>query len=171
MFAKLIAKLANLLPGTLAEPCLGPRTTLPGTKYTFARAVLEGQGVIFSDKWRDRYQVYAWLPLGWKKIPSLSRSEKLVDDKGRTRAIINRIDGAPILLLTNRFYVAQGTDRNDAIICHVMDGGKIIYTTPIRDMTSDRHLRDERYQVAFKEADAWLEAHYPDHDNPSAYWD
>ena len=143
-----------------------------------AKAILEMAGVEFLGPVEDDdlFQ-YVKLPPGWQKQPTdHSMWSKLVDEKGRERASIFYkaafYDRNAHLHLSTRFAVSFDYKRSEEeaiAVAHVTDCGKKIHSTdPIR-MKNDCDW--EAQDKAKNRAEKWLKKHYPDWQNPGAYWD
>jgi hypothetical protein len=138
--------------------------------------VAEALGIQFG-KTVDRVFIEATLPDGWKIVPtSHAMWSDLVDDKGRKRAAI--------------FFKAAFYDYNAHISfeCrYVIDGyvddvgvdGVTMRKCQVVDKATDQPLwtseaaddRDFKAQDRNREeATAWLNAQFPKHDDPFAYW-
>jgi hypothetical protein len=112
------------------------------------------------------------LPQDWKKErtghPMWSN---LVDDKGRVRANIFYVsqigDSDAFMNLTTRFSVRLDYDKKEKeniSIAEVCDSESVIYVTESLEAC---YLNDEKVANSAKE---WLSEHYPDWQNPGAYW-
>lgn len=120
---------------------------------------------------------YVKLPEGWRKEQGGdSRWTKLIDNKGRVRANIFYkaafYDRSAHLSLSRRFNVSYNYDRVDAedvATADVTDCGEVIYSTdPIQLSDKERYTASEKARAMAK---SWLHEHYPDWENPGAYWD
>lgn len=122
------------------------------------------------------------LPTGWKKrSTSHAMWNDLVDDKDRVRATFFYkaafYDRSAHINPVRRFeaaYEPEGGFSNyepDAK-CHaiVKDCGKEIYRSPA-EHTGNKDTYESAGEKARKAAKAWLQEHYPNADDPCAYWD
>ena len=163
------------------------KSTLPKEMTNVTRKQLKAIGFVFGNDVDDLF-VEVTMPNGWKKQPTEhSMWSDLLDDKGRKRAAIFYkaafYDRSASLYLTNR-YVCQ-TQPEDFYknkdmtyeerkqgrwACVVLDGEEIVFQTEWAT-----HKDTERYYNEDDEmrdiAKAWLAEHYPDYENPMAYWD
>lgn len=143
------------------------------------KAILKAAGVQFLGEVEDdpMFQ-YVELPAGWKKVPTdHSMWSMLVDDKGRERARIFYkaafYDRRANMNLSTRFGVQRDYDRQDkenVAVAHITDCGKVIHTTEPIQLPEDDCKKYEVADEAYKAAVAWLNEHYPDWQNPGAYW-
>lgn len=144
------------------------------------KAILESFGIKFLGPVPgDSLFQFIELPAGWKKIPTdHSMWSDIVDDQGRIRiAVFYKAafyDRNAHFHIERRFSAAldyKARDNNIAI-AHVKDAGKVIFTTePIK---LDNWQSKESLDIcdsATKKATEWLTEHYPDWQNPGAYWD
>ncbi len=159
-------------------------STLPikinsGTKEQF-----EQMGIVFGDPVDDLFRI-AQLPDGWEKVPTdHSMWSKLIDKKRRERASIFYkaafYDRDAFLNITRRFsygvipvngyddpdYEYNTTPRKAA----VFDCEKIIWESEpmeIAEGTKPYAVSDALAPLGA----GWLFEHYPDWENPLAYWD
>lgn len=143
------------------------------------REQLEKIGIIFGDPVDDLF-VAVKLPDGWRKATTDHPLwTDLIDDKGCKRAMMFYkaafYDRHAHISLTNRY--SSGVDYDfiedncrTKRRCVVKDIDNIIYQTKEIEWNDDRP--DWEVERALeKEANDWLDDHYPDHDNPLAYWD
>jgi hypothetical protein len=155
--------------------------TLPTDMGADDRKVLEQAGVVFGDKVSgDEMFTYVTLPAGWKKVAtSHSMWSNLVDDKGRTRASMFYkaafYDRSAHLHTNRRFGIGMDYDRSDKgiIVKFVTDGETKVFTTKEYPYTGEQYREDYKAQdsAATDEVTAWLEEHYPNWEDASAYWD
>lgn len=155
--------------------------TLPTRMGEDDRRVLEQAGVIFDDQVRgDEMFTYVTLPAGWKKVlTSHSMWSDLADDKGRKRASMFYkaafYDRDAFLRVNHRYGISMDyayEESNSAIRFNVTDGDQVVFS-------SAAHRYVEKYsreweaaeQAASNEASTWLNHHYPQWEDPSAYWD
>lgn len=150
------------------------------------REALETMGVVFHDQ-EDLF-VHVDLPEGWKKVATdHSMWSNLLDDKGRCRASMfykaafyDR-DASISLnrrLTTARDYSDEAMDANISR-CFVKDGETIIFTS--KDYETDKKDKSEEARLKYMnenwdylcsiECEEWLDEHYPDWEDASAYWD
>ena len=153
-------------------------TTLP-TDMRDAKVVLEAAGVKFLGVVEDdpMFQ-YVELPNGWKKVAtSHSMHSDLVDDKGRKRAGIFYkaafYDRSAHLSVNRRYGTSSDYDRLEkekVAVATVTDGNNVIFTTdPVRfEEDSARYDAQDKARAL---AVAWLNEHYPNWEDASAYWD
>ena len=155
--------------------------TLPRQMSSDDRKALEQAGVVFGDPIPgDDLFVYVTLPEGWSKSgTSHSLHSDLVDNKGRKRASIFYkaafYDRRANLHVMRRFDIDIDYDRSDkgVIVKFVTDGGTKVFTTKEYAYTGEQYREDYYTQMsaATDEVTAWLEEHYPNWEDASAYWD
>lgn len=146
-----------------------------------ARTALEAAGVKFGEVVEnDPLFTYVELPEGWHKSGmSDSRGSELRDARGNVRATIfykaAYYDRHASLSICIRYRIHQDYDYEDehqAIRAVVRRGDKVVHATAVR-YYGDRY--DSTYfrasDQAFAEAESWLDEHYPNWRDPSAYWD
>jgi len=118
------------------------------------------------------------LPDGWKKVGTdHSMWSKLIDDKGRTRAMIfykaafydrsTHIDFCKRYQTRSEHFESEKNPAKDfdhARIVNVIDTAtdKVIFS-------GEKHFFDG-YDAAYKVAHEWLNQNYPDWENVNAYW-
>lgn len=157
-------------------------TTLPtDMSGENTKTILEGFGVKFlGEVESDPMFQYVELPSSWKLQPTdHSMWSDLLDDKGRKRAAIFYKAAfyarSARLSLSVRYSCCRDYDKQDSdnvAVASVYDGSKILYTTEPIELPAEKTT--EYYDVgdsADKAARQWLDEHYPDWKNPSAYWD
>jgi hypothetical protein len=137
------------------------------------------------------------LPAGWEKVPTdhpYGYWTNLLDDKGRERAHIfykaaiydrrAHISFVNCINATTGRYLREdrGSEDlpgdDDAVVIRKLVGGesRVLHRaecTVVRQKGGYKANRDfwaARDKVDC-EAKAWVEEHYPDHNNPAAYWD
>jgi len=155
--------------------------TLPH-KFNFCKKEdFEKMGIVFGEKEDDLFSKVA-LPAGWKKLPTdHSMWSRLVDHKGRERASIFYkaafYDRDAFLNLTPRFSTLCDPENSNSETSYderkkgnwfglVKDGEEVIFKTkPIKNPTY------EQQTALRKEADDWLDAHYPEWRDATKYWD
>ncbi len=153
--------------------------TLPTEMGVTDRTALESAGVKFGEPVNgDPIFTYVELPNGWKKVPTdHSMWSELLDEKGRKRASIFYkaafYDRSAHLNADRRY--SYGTDYDAAsarnvVVSHVRDGRTVIFSTEEIAMKEGQHSW-ELSDIADKAAKDWLDAHYPDWHDASAYWD
>lgn len=159
------------------------RDSYVGDKRVSGKTLFEKAGVVFHDEVVDGIFQRVTLPAGWKKVATdHSMWSKLVDDKGRERASIFYkaafYDRSAHIGLNCRYGVRQDYDRDEAgeIVFQVRDGETSIFESvlkPTFDRKTDEGRRAwyEAREQPQAEATRWLEAHYPNWQDPSAYWD
>jgi len=153
--------------------------TLPTDMQGNAKAVLEAAGVKFLGVVEDdpMFQ-YVELPKGWKKAATgHSMWSDLVDDKGRKRAGIFYkaafYDRSAHLGVNRRYGISIDYNRLDAekvAVAMATDGDKTIFTTAPVGFEEDK-ARYDAQDKARALAVAWLNEHYPNWEDASAYWD
>jgi hypothetical protein len=153
--------------------------TLPTKIDPTAKQTLEEAGVKFGEVVpEDELFQFVDLPEGWKKVRTdHSMWSKLLDEKDRERAQIFYkaafYDRSSQLHLSCRYGVRQDYTRRDeegVAVALVTDCGQTIHTTePIPLKDKDRPW--EEGDQAASLGTAWLDEHYPDWENPGAYWD
>lgn len=153
--------------------------TLPTDMQGDAKAVLEAAGVKFLGVVEDdpMFQ-YVELPAGWKKVATgHSMWSDLVDDKGNKRAGIFYkaafYDRSAHLGVNRRYGVSIDYDRLDAekvAVAMVTDGDAAIFTTDPVGFEEDKACYDAQDKARVL-AVAWLNEHYPNWEDASAYWD
>lgn len=163
--------------------------SLPRIMQNVARTQLETLGFKFGENIDDLF-IQAELPEGWqKKATDHSMWSKLFDSQGRERAMIFYkaafYDRKAHMSLTNRYTCGTrpvgGWDapRPHASEGYVTDAGVDIHVTAPTEPEPafDRENREpwDKWSAAQDarraEAKAWLDEHYPDFQNPLAYWD
>ena len=142
-----------------------------------SRKQFEDMGIVFGENVDDLF-VQVTLPEGWKKEPTDHNMwSKLLDDRGRERAAIFYkaafYDRSAHMTITRRFsYGYQPVGGWDQAIDDpregvVTDCGEVIWRTdPILLSGVDSSM-----SLLESEAKKWLEEHYPDWEDPLAYWD
>lgn len=143
------------------------------------RAELEKMGVVYGDDYDDLF-VNVTLPSGWKVEPTEhSMWSKLVDDSGRERASVFYkaafYDRRARLSLNCRYRVdsyfecdADGEPMEypaTHVKVVVMDDKTAIESFGVRE-PSDYESADSHRAAAT----AWLDNHFPNHADPTAYW-
>jgi hypothetical protein len=155
-----------------------PKQINLGTREQF-----EKMGIIFGEDADDLF-VEVVLPPGWKKVATdHDMWSHLVDDKGRDRAAIffkaAFYDRYAHLSIERRFsYSSVPTDGWDEYVygvskkCGVVtDCGKVIFKTEDLDPETFPGKRYEMDDALYFPCKKWLEEHYPDWEDPLAYWD
>ena len=155
-------------------------TTLPTDIMTQnGKEILEGFGVVWDDVVEDDplFQ-HVTLPEGWtREGTGHSMHSDVLDEKGRKRIGIFYkaafYDRSAHMSLTKRYSYRHDYDRQDRDnvgVTQIKDGDNVIHTTePIVIKEDDKGFRiSERCN---KLAIVWLDEHYPDWNNPAAYWD
>lgn len=157
--------------------------TLPTRRNDFdvnsvnSQKVLEDAGVKFGEVVTgDSLFQYVELPQEWKKVPtSHSMWSDLVDEKGRKRASIFYkaafYDREAFYKVISRYStsVERPPKRYGVTVGQVLDGQTVIHTTePITGEGKKNYELSNEAQVAAAE---WLDEHFPNWRNPSAYWD
>lgn len=160
---------------------------LPTQVDSESKAALTAAGVVFGPPVEgDEMFCAAILPAGWKKESTdHSMWSKLVDDKGRTRAMIFYkaafYDRSAHMSAERRFNVRTDYDRREKsgeAVAFVEDCGKRIHeTAPIalpKMDPSDRKGVSEYYALTDRAsalATEWLAKHFPRWEDAAAYWD
>ena len=153
-------------------------TTLP-TEFMSdnGKTALEKAGVVFGDVVEgDPLFQYVVLPEGWKKrTTDHSVHSVLVDDKGRNRASIFYkaafYDRKASISLRRRYTYTQGYERlgkESVYVALVKDGDIVIHQTEPIPKPADKEwlARESSDKLAID----WLDQHYPDWKDASAYW-
>lgn len=153
--------------------------TLPTDMQGDAKAVLEAAGVKFLGVIEDdpMFQ-YVELPDGWKKVATgHSMWSDLVDDKGRKRAGIFYkaafYDRSAHIGVNRRYGINidyNHLDVENVAVAMVTDGEAAIFTTDSIGFEEDK-ARYDAQNKACALAVAWLNEHYPNWEDASAYWD
>lgn len=163
--------------------------TLPSRGYD--RAPLEAAGVAFGEPVPgDPLFVYATLPDGWRKVATgHSLYSKLLDDQGRVRATIMYkaafYDRDASLSVARRFrpgidysegvYQRQKSHREYVAIVTDGDvdcGGRVIWRQTFADPEgANKYADDGAYNRANEAGSTWLDKHYPEWLDATAYWD
>lgn len=157
--------------------------TLPIQCHFCTREQLEAMGIVFGEPADDLF-VHVQLPRGWNKIDDGHRYgywTTLRDEKGRERAAIfyktALHDRCAHISLTKRFRIDQfhpcdeagrpgETERPSHFMVTIKDGDAIIHTLGFVQAHKYTGILD-----LLGAAIVWLDAHYPDWENPLAYWD
>lgn len=163
-------------------------TTLPTKIMTDkGKEILESFGVVFGDTVEgDPMFQHVTLPDGWTRAgTSHSMHSDVLDSKGRKRIGVFYkaafYDRSAHMSLSRRYSTHQDYKRRDEekiYVAIVADGyvaekphdTKIIYTTdpiPCPETGDDW----DAYDKTNKDAKEWLDEHYPDWNDPAAYWD
>lgn len=152
--------------------------TLPTDMGGDTKAVLEAAGAKFLDVIEDDpiFQ-YVELPEGWKKVATgHSMWSDLVDNKGRKRAGIFYkaafYDRSAHISVNRRYGISIDYNRLDAekvAVAMVTDGDAVIFTTDSVGFEDDK-ARYDAEDKALALAVAWLNEHYPNWEDASAYW-
>jgi hypothetical protein len=155
--------------------------TLPSRMSSDDRKVLEQAGVIFGDPVPgDDMFIYVTLPEGWTKLgTSHSMHSELLDKKGRKRAGIFYkaafYDRRADLNVVRRFGTGMDYDLTDkgVVVMFVTDSGSKVFMTKEYTFIGEKYRDDYNTQsnAAGDEVKAWLEEHYPNWEDASAYWD
>lgn len=134
--------------------------------YSATKATWEALGFVFGDKADDLF-VNVQFPKGWRKKPTYHPMwSYLLDDKGRERAAIfykaASYDRSAHVSFNQRFCI--GRYENDQVT--IKDCGKVI------EVIGSHEPRDYKAMDALEaRARERLKEHYPDWNNPCAYWD
>jgi hypothetical protein len=139
------------------------------------KAILVAAGAkFFNSALHDDIFQYVEFPEGWKLEPAeLPLNFILVDDRGRDRARLHYSEGfngrGALLSLFPRFAIAFEYDsfRQKGV------GSAIIKDCGIPIHTLDPVVATDGGTIgwAYELAERWLEEHFPDWENPGAYWD
>jgi hypothetical protein len=168
--------------------------TLP-IKCHCEREQLTQMGIVFGEPVDDLF-VGVQLPDGWKKVPTNhSMWSELVDDQGRKRASIFYkaafYDRDAHMSLTRRFSykvepICGYSDldyKKSEWHCVVTDCGEVIWASAKRvepepkysfDDEDSRQIWlnwDKQKEALGKSGLSWLNEHYPNWEDPLAYWD
>jgi len=160
--------------------------TLPkAMAHGCTREKLESLGIVFGKEYDDIF-IHCTLPNGWKKAPTdHSMWSKLLDDKGRNRAGIFYkaafYDRSAYISLTKRFSYrvisVNGDDSKtwnvDDQHCVIFDCDRVIWESkPIPPRTEENVEKWRRWDKEIcNSAVNWLKEHYPNWEDPLAYWD
>lgn len=191
--ALLRGDLANAItaatPGGIeAQEAAGQRAfvaneTLPKECLYCTRKQLEQMGIVFGEDAGDLF-MRVQLPEGWSKIATdHSMWSKLVDDKGRERATIFYkaafYDRRAHIGLTRRFsfnvqpvcgWEQKFDNETEPRICVVTDGGEAIWQS--EEVKPSPEIEWFRLDTVLNPLGlAWISEHYPDWQDPLAYWD
>ena len=147
------------------------------------REQFEAMGIQFGEAVDDLF-VDVVLPAGWKKESTDHNMwSKLIDDKGRERAMIFYkaafYDRSAHLDISRRFHcrtqpVGGYTDNykydTDPAECVVVDCDTVIWTS--NPLTPTKELPRYRVSEMLEELGIqWLNENYPNWEDPMAYWD
>jgi len=155
-----------------------PKNFLYCTKEQFEKI-----GVVFGEQSDDLF-INTELPEGWKKVPTdHSMWSKLVDDKGRERAMIFYkaafYDRDAHITMTNKLRLEVAPedhyksninyeDRRDGKWRgEVYDAGKLIWKTNYLFGKNKPNIKDKLREKTIK----WLNKNYPNWEDPTAYWE
>ncbi len=156
-----------------------------------ARPVLEAAGVKFLvDSPGDQLFLRVELPAGWSIKPTTHNMyTDLCDEKGRRRASIFYkaafYDRSARLSMERRYSIASyyNEDSQDVAVAKVEDQGAVLFeserfqllTDADRHGVWDRETHTEttpsKRDVATAQCRAWLDEHFPNWGDVSAYWD
>ncbi|BCX13985.1 MAG: hypothetical protein KatS3mg085_517 [Candidatus Dojkabacteria bacterium] len=160
---------------------VGSDTFLPTKMLGNAKEVLEAAGVQFLGIVEDDPMFrYVVLPKGWQIVATDHPMwSNLVDNKGRTRAIIffkaTPYDRRAHVSVNRRFDVGIDYKKLDEGVAEaiVTDCDKEIFRSVgvEFDPEGDYDLRCAAQDEAITVARQWLIMRYPDWENPAAYWD
>jgi hypothetical protein len=153
--------------------------TLPTDMQDNAQLVLEAAGVKFLGiVENDPMFQYVELPTGWKKEgTSHSMHSNLLDEKGRKRAGIFYkaavYDRSAHLHVDRRFsHTNYHEDIPNGVRSTVLDGDKVIWQSEIMTWAEDTDwsIKGEIRESVGAQAGVWLDTHYPNWRDASAYW-
>lgn len=170
-----------------AEQIYADRLPLQINTRNVTRDGLETIGFKFG-KIIDDIFIEATLPPGWtKKATDHSMWSTILDDKGRERCAVFYkaafYDRNAHLDVHRRYRAGmypvtgygEGYDPNSPDIARVMDRDKVIWESPESLPRNEKPgydpVRSDKYEAMFQQAKDWLAEHFPDHENPLAYWD
>ena len=147
---------------------------LPTLCDTVSKTALEAHGVVFGEQLaNDPLFTHVTLPKGWKICPTNHPMHSdLVDGKGRKRAEIFYkaafYDRRAWVRAVSMYKAESDYTERSRIIAHVTDyDGTVFYTVDKGEVSDSPYiLRGE----CENECMAWLDEHFPDLRNPSAYW-
>lgn len=145
------------------------------------RAAFEVVGFKFGDL-VDNLFVSAMLPEGWKReATDHSMWSKIVDAQGREHVSVFYkaafYDRKAHANLTCRYQRSENYSSDYGKTAEtVVDGSIVIQSFPVPPRPSDVDTRYgtphyEACKAIREQANAWLDEHLPDHNNPAAYWD
>lgn len=156
----------------------GDTLPLQGSTTPAEQATLTALGFVLGEPVDDLFRA-ARLPAGWRKAPSPedSRTTLLFDAQGRKRGFVwykaAFYDRAAYLSLTRRYSPSldySTTWETGPRFAVVRDQGAVIWRSdPIA-----RPQRPEDFQqqdAILAAAKAWVAEHFPDWENPAAYWE
>jgi hypothetical protein len=138
-------------------------------------AALEALGFKFSKRDGKDLFIDAEIPVGWKKVPTdHAMWSNLLDPQGRVRASIFYkaafYDRAAFMDLAQRYTMDRDWKDKTRALVTVLDNGTVPPSklhTIARAASNPSYLA---YDAAYADAWAWLAEHYPDWENPAAYW-
>lgn len=147
------------------------------------RIQLEKMGIVYGED-ADNLFVYVQLPEGWEKVATdHSMHSKLIDDQSRERANIFYkaafYDRRASISIKRRYgYTVQPVcgwgqefdNETEPRVCVVTDCGEVIWQTE-EVMPSEENVWFRLDDVLRPLGLAWLNKHYPDWQDPLAYWD
>lgn len=148
--------------------------TLPTDMREGCKEALEKLGAKFLGPVEgDPLFQYVELPKGWSKNPTdHSMWSKLMDEKGRERGSIFYkaafYDRKAHMHLNLRYVIEQDYDRKDAVVYRIQRGDEVVH---VLEAIPYGERRWEASDIARKTTEAWLAEHYPDWQDPTAYWD
>lgn len=176
----LAALIAASTPGGIeAQEARGQREfvrseTLPRKFNRCSQADFEALGFVFGEP-VDELFIACMFPEGWTKQPTdHSMWSELLDAQGRVRAMIFYkaafYDRDAHISLKRRYTSGRmpehgWSNRNGRWIGYVKDQDEIIWQTEVYE--GKDYAEQDRLE---KVARAWLDEHYPDHENNLAYW-
>lgn len=157
-------------------------TTLPTEIMTDdGKKILEAFGVVFGEVVEgDPMFQYVTLPKGWKREGTgHSMHSDVLDDKGRKRIGVFYkaafYDRSAHLSLTRRYsstYDYEMSEAEDVYVGIAKDGEEVIYEAePLSGTKANGEKNNESYRESQALANAWLDEHYPEWNDPAAYWD
>lgn len=136
---------------------------------------LESLGFKFGDDFDDIF-VSVEFPEGWDKVATEhSMHSDLIDEKGRKRGSIFYkaafYDRSAHMSLSSRYTQSQRYDLEGSIQFQVFDGDNVIFNTDavVCEAYSDEYFAAS--EMLQRHAGEYLQANYPEHRSPTAYWD
>ncbi|KND59695.1 Nitroreductase [Candidatus Burkholderia verschuerenii] len=137
--------------------------------YASTTALREGMTRALSVKWvrEGKDEIVAEFPEGWEAIRPKSGPVELRDSAGRIRAVFGWAKDAEVRLLP-RYSVesqANGSNGLNSVLVRDRANGNIL------ERASTWSARAGTHHPEWAKLAAWLDARYPDHDDPLRYWE
>lgn len=122
-------------------------------------------------------------PQGWmRRSTNHAMYSDFVDEKGRKRISMfyksSFYDNDAFMHVVRRFSVERDYSNDHVIRVRVLDGEREIFSAEPADLPApDRwnseyvHAREKLEEEQRKVCCAWLDEHYPKHNDPTAHWD